>query len=302
VWPKGGDLWELDAATGRERKLLELPSAAVITGASWSPDGREVVYAQVSRRQGTQASGADLFVISRDGGEPWVFVERDAPTTIFETPVWALDGRVYYTVRRFQGNREATSIERATADGTREQLVADATGPTLPPDGLTLGYVRPSPSGQTLWQQPTDAPERACTLATLQTPLATLGSPRFAPDGQRLAFAAGGEPGRATERPCPSAAAGCSELAPRLLHRFGLWPLEAHARGLPSDAWSIGVTGGTPERLASLVQDDPSLAWAPDGRELATLSPAGMFIVDLTNGRQRRISETGGYGAFDWTR
>src|SRR5690349_5741730 len=61
AWPKDGDLWIYDLATKQQTKITQLPSAgATITGATWSPDGQRVVYAQFWRRPNERSSGADL--------------------------------------------------------------------------------------------------------------------------------------------------------------------------------------------------------------------------------------------------
>src|SRR4051812_4095212 len=73
AWPKDGDLWTYDLATGKQAKITNLPGGAAITGASWSPDGTRVVYSQFWRRANERASGADLFVANADGSNPQIF-------------------------------------------------------------------------------------------------------------------------------------------------------------------------------------------------------------------------------------
>ncbi len=45
AWPKDGDLWIYDLATRKQTKITDLPGGAAVTGATWSPDGKRVIFA-----------------------------------------------------------------------------------------------------------------------------------------------------------------------------------------------------------------------------------------------------------------
>src|ERR1051326_4596846 len=94
VWPKDGNLWVYDLASGQQKEVVELPPGAAVTGATWSPDGNRLIYAQFWRRPNDRSSGADLFVANPDGSDPHLFAERDAANTVRETPEWMPSGRV----------------------------------------------------------------------------------------------------------------------------------------------------------------------------------------------------------------
>src|SRR5579864_4219729 len=114
TWPKDGDLWVYDLATKQQTKITNLNAGAAVTGATWSPDGQRVIFAQFWRRPNERSSGADLMVANADGSDAQLFADRDAPNTVLEAPEWAASGRVYYTVRRVTNGREAQSIVRQT--------------------------------------------------------------------------------------------------------------------------------------------------------------------------------------------
>src|SRR4051794_35488244 len=78
VWPKDADLWIYDVPSKQQNKITNIPQSAAITGSTWSPDGKRIVYSQFSRRSNERASGADLFVMNADGSDPKLFAERDA--------------------------------------------------------------------------------------------------------------------------------------------------------------------------------------------------------------------------------
>ena len=77
-----------------------------MTGATWSPDGQRVIFAQFWRRPNERSSGADLMIANADGSDAHPFAERDAPNTVLETPEWLPSGNVYYTIRRVVNGRE----------------------------------------------------------------------------------------------------------------------------------------------------------------------------------------------------
>ena len=113
LWPKDGDLWVYDLASKQQTKITNLPQGAAVTGATWSPDGKRVVFAQFWRRPNERSSGADLFVANADGSNARPFAERDAANTVVvETPEWAASGRVYYTDPAGQ-QRPGGAVDRA---------------------------------------------------------------------------------------------------------------------------------------------------------------------------------------------
>jgi Tol biopolymer transport system component len=137
----------------------------------------------------------------------------------------------------------------------------------------------------TLWVAGADGSNPRTVLADRR--FTSLAFPRFAPDGERLAFAAVGGPitvrGRVGER----------------LPAFG--PNIAAAHGLPWDLWEIRVDGSGLRRLTEVAEDDPALAWSPDGRWLAFNGGSGVYVLDAVTTALYRISEAVGFGGMDWT-
>src|ERR1051326_1003299 len=86
AWPKDGDLWVYDLGSRQQTKITNLNAGAAVTGATWSPDGKRVVFAQFWRRPNERSSGADLMVANADGSDAQTFAERDAANTVLETP------------------------------------------------------------------------------------------------------------------------------------------------------------------------------------------------------------------------
>ncbi|MBV9174086.1 MAG: hypothetical protein JOZ81_28830 [Chloroflexi bacterium] len=305
AWPKDGDLWTYDLATKQSQRITNLPSGAAVTGASWSPDGARVVYAQFWRRPNERQSGADLFVANADGSNPQVFAERDAPNTVLEAPEWSTSGRVTYTVRRVSNARESTSIVRQQEGGQPEVLVDNGLSPGMAPDESSLVYVRTTQNGQQLMKKTIGQEGDGCALLSDQV-FQYISLPRIAPDSTRVAFGGSGEPNMDKQSGCggdphsrPSAASEFGSPVLALAALIG--PDVAEAHGLPADIWSMNLDGSNMQRIADIKDDDPSVAWSPDGSRLAIFGVAALYVSDLKGGSPAKLVDQGGYGGLDWT-
>jgi Tol biopolymer transport system component len=300
AWPKDGDLWVYDFSSNQQKKITNLGSAAVITGATWSPDGQRVMYAQFWRRPNERASGADLFVANADGSNAAVFAERDAPNSVLDTPDWAPSGRVYYTQRRIREGREATSIVRQAEDGKPELVVENGYSPSVSADETVMLYVRSTRLGQSLMKKSLAEPGDGCELLADQV-FQGLSAPKISPDGLRIAVGGSGEP-----NPMPSACGGAaSVIEPSAAQQGGpsltSWFVSvASAHGLPADVWTLGLDGGNLTRLADLKEDDPNVAWSPDGSRMAIFGIAALYVTDVRGGAPSKLVDQGGYGGLDW--
>jgi Tol biopolymer transport system component len=168
-------------------------------------------------------------------------------------------------------------IEAVQPDGSaRRVLIADGRQPTPAPDGLRVAFLRTSAEGTSLrvWAEGVEH-----TLIA-EGRFADLAYPRFAPQGDRIAFAA----------PSALPAGGAPVfLAPlRLTH------------GVPWDVWLVNADGSAPRLLAEIGADDGSIAWSPDGSELFVYGGTGSFLVDATTGAVTRLPYISGYGATAW--
>jgi Tol biopolymer transport system component len=302
AWPKDGDLWVYDLASKQQTKIVSLASGAAVTGATWSPDGKGVVFAQFWRRPNERSSGADLMIANADGSNARVFAERDAPNTVLDTPEYMPSGRVYYTVRRVTQGREVQSIVRQADGGQPETLADNAYNPAVSPDESTLIYVRTTRTGQQMLKKTIGEAGDGCELVSDQV-FQYLSLPRISPDGKRVAFGGSGEPavgpsgcGGDSRSSSPSASAPFVDLASLLQ------PDVAYAHGLPADIYSLSLDGSDMKRIADIKDDDPTVAWSPDGSRLAIFGVAALFLVPATGGPTEKLTNQGGYGGLDWTR
>jgi Tol biopolymer transport system component len=305
AWPKDGDLWVYDISSRQQTKISNLASGAAVTGATWSPDGQRVIFAQFWRRPNDRSSGADLMVANADGSEAHLFAERDAPNSVLETPEWMPSGAVYYTVRTVANGREVQAIMRRQTDSAQPEMVADnAYDPAVSPDESTLVYVRSTRAGQTMLKKTIGDAGDGCELISDQV-FQYLSLPRISPDGKHIAFGGSGEPnmqpagcgGDPRSKPSAAGVPGVLDLAATLLA-----PDVASAHGLPADVFSITLDGGEMTRLADIKDDDPTVAWSPDGAKLAIFGVSALYVVDARGGPTTKLVEQGGYGGLDWSR
>ncbi len=304
AWPKDGDLWIYDLATKQQTKITDLSAGAAVTGATWSPDGTRVIYAQFWRRPNERSSGADLMIANADGSNAQPFAERDAPNTVLETPEWMPSGNVYYTIRRVVNGRETQTIVRQKGGGQTETVLDDAYDPAASPDESTLVYVRSTRTGQELMKKNMADSDDGCVLLSDQV-FQYLSLPRISPDGRRVALGGSGDPnlgpsgcGGDPHATTPSAAA---PAGPTLDLGALLQPETAYAHGLPADVWSMNLDGSDMKRIADIKDDDPTVAFSPDGSRLAVFGVAALFMVESSGGPTDKLTEQGGYGGLDWT-
>src|ERR1051326_5838434 len=129
AWPKDGDLWVYDLSSKQQNRIVTPPPGGAVTGATWSPTGKRLIYGQFWRRPNERSSGADLMMADGDGSNAHPFAERDAPNTVLETPEWMPSGNVYYTIRRVVNGKETTSIVRQKEGGEPETVQDNAYDP-----------------------------------------------------------------------------------------------------------------------------------------------------------------------------
>ena len=64
--------------------------------------------------------------------------------------------------------------------------------------------------------------------------------------------------------------------------------------------WCSSTSSPFARQVTSFADDDSSVAWAPDGRWLVTLSAEAVHVVALDGSATYCITNEGGYGAIEW--
>lgn len=291
--PASGGISLVDTSTGRARELVPGRSNASVTAAAWSPDRSTLAYSLFHRRPEDRVSSAELFTVPARGGEPTLVVPRVQPGSIVDAPAWAPDGSaIFFAFQGVENGTPVARVERVTlADGARSPLYGDASFPTVAPDGRSLAFVFDDGQGQALRVGSPDSDDAREIVAPRG--FRSLMGPRYSPDGAWIAFAAVG-PGPAGVAPAQRGQARPTGLAAI----FSVPVAEAH--GDPWSIWKIRPDGTDLQLATPLQEDEPLIAWSPDGAWIAVHGTGGLWLVDVRGAAEPRRIADGSIGGIDW--
>ncbi|MFN0074389.1 MAG: hypothetical protein ACKVVP_23150 [Chloroflexota bacterium] len=282
--PRGSGLERFHVREGRGETLPILPTNGVVSHVSRSHDGARVALARFSRPDGDSLGGADILISASEGGLPQQVIRRAAPGELLTSPTWMPDGSIVFERSSVAGGAASSSIQRLEPNGANQTIVDRGIAPSVSVDGRALAYVRSDRSDRLIHRVLESGTERVL----MDDPgFLALAFPRYSPDGEWVAFAAAGEPERSLGAGLPSRWLG-----------LGVQPVHAH--GVPWDIFAVRVADGHLRRLTHYYDDDPSVAWSPDGQWLALLGGESMKVFSFAGDAYYCVSAVGGYGGFDW--
>jgi Tol biopolymer transport system component len=253
----------IEPSTKRLKDLVVFPVGSYAGGPAAAPDGRRVAYSVFrTGAPGGDPGGADLFVMDADGSHARMVLAHDRPGVSLGQPAWTPDGRALLFVRASPDGR--VRIDRVPAAGGASQVVVtDADSPTAASPGrLAFLRIDPISNAPSLWIAAADG--RFARPLVNQPAFLAMASPRFSPDGRRIAFSAARDPGQAPPR--------------RSEHRRR--GSVAWAHGLPMDIWVVNVDGSGLRQLTELGEDDPVPAWSTDARWVAFSGAFGLYLLE----------------------
>ena len=294
VIPRGAGLWGVLPGTSAEQPITIGPDNTIVLDGALAPDGGRAAFARLALPSRADLGGSDLYLVPASGGEPTLLLAHDVPGATLSTPSWTPHGAsILYTYTPYvlgvPGPEAQPRIERIGADGGASTIVVrEATTPAPSADGRLLAYLRSTNRGDALWLA--DADGTGGRELVPATRFLGLAYPRISPDGSQIAVAA------TVDLPAPP-----GPTVPR--NPFAWHPAAGiRAHGLPWDIWLLSIDGSNLRRLTYMVEDDPSLAWSPDGRWLAIQGGYGLTLVEPGGTRTERLSRQASFGAIDWAR
>lgn len=296
--PVGRQAGWLSLVAPRPQFLTHLDAPDYVSDVAVAPDLHHAAIVVIRTPAVSSVAYGELMALDLASSSLSPLLGGTDPSESLGAPVWSADGtRVLY--QREDVSVVGTSyaggatvqypsrIEQVNADGSeRTVLVEDARQPATSPDGQSIGYVHRSEHGPTLViRNLLDGTERVLIGAGQ---FGDIVSPRYSPQGDRIAFMA------PVEQSAPLA-------ANLFFDRAGFGAPIRLAHGVPWDLWIVNADGSAAAtRLAAVSADDGTLAWSPDGTRLFVYGGTGSFIVDAGTGETSPLSFLAGYGGTSW--
>jgi tripartite-type tricarboxylate transporter receptor subunit TctC/imidazolonepropionase-like amidohydrolase/Tol biopolymer transport system component len=317
-------LWLLDLESSVTRQLTQVPDPTAYEGeAAWSPDGRMVAFARAGPDFAAKRLRSDVTLLDVEFGTARALPIEGLPNPMVGDPVWVQDGKQIAFVARNARSERGGRIWIVDASGGRASPLTEdsvrALAPAFSADGQRMAYFAPDSAGRLqVWvrQMPTaDDGGRPATQITNQSDVTptrirwfrNANAILYSANGRLWkATIAGGQPAEIPFSANLTLSVPSHKLPPP---RFPEAGRPEPARGfmglaLSPDGRQIGVLalgklwvipiGASPRAVTDVPFTATSLAWSPDGGEIAWSAgvpdEADLFAIDLKTGESRRIT------------
>jgi Tol biopolymer transport system component len=186
---------------------------------------------------------------------------------LFFQPAWSPDGKyLYFAHINYQSMTIYEIMRMAYPDGKPQKLIDHAYWPRISEDSTLLVYVgieRQTGKNQLMIAKLDGTDAHQVPLHGLPVP-SVIDTPMFSPDNQTILF---------------SSPVGIKALAPNWFDRLSGVQIALADGSLPSDWWSIPVTGGTPKQLTNVQSLALYGVFSPDHKHIASYSTDGIFVM-----------------------
>jgi Tol biopolymer transport system component len=271
----------LDLATGEIETIFTATGNAWIYYLTVSPDATKLVMSYSPPSQPGSISDTSLYILPmEEAAVPQRLFTLSTPSERYIQVEWSPDGRYLYFVHYNQDNQLSDQpfpeyrISRMAFPGGRpEGLLDHAFWPRMSADSSKIVYVSSDPGSgknQLLLANSDGNNPQEIVLSNFSQ---ILDAPIFSPDGVSILFSA----------PSPIQA-----YQPSWMDRL-LGVQIAKAHNVPSDWWSVPISGGTVTRLTQIQTIKLYASISPDKKHIASQSGEGIFVMDVDGSNVRQL-------------
>jgi Tol biopolymer transport system component len=265
----------LDLVTGEVTTIFDAPKYSWIYYITVSPDGKQLLMSYSPPPGENEPANQDLYIMPLDGSQPPKLLFTPAAKADDYVEVeWSSDGKyIYFTHVNFQITPQPNQIyplyeiyRMTFPDGKPEKVAEKSFWPRLSADSSHIAYISVDLFLRENKLYIADANGENAHEVVLKGPQIpdVKDAPIFSPDGQTLLFSA----------PVPA-----QSYQPNWLDKvMGVQIAKAH--NVPSDWWSVPVTGGTITQLTNIQTTNLFASFAPDGKHLVSHSTSGIFVMN----------------------
>ena len=317
-------LWLIDLDSKVTRQLTQLTDPTGYEGnAAWSPDGRVIAFARAWPDYAAQRMRSALLLLDVTSGTIRELSIAGISNPQVSDPAWVQGGRQIAFVARNARSGRGGPVWIVAASGGQASPVTEASVQALAPaftaDGRRMAFFAPDSSGRMqVWVQEIAAGGTAAgsPIRVTNHVDVTTTRIRWVPDGSALLYSADGRlwkvaasGGQPSEIPFTAELSLTRSLRTLPPARFPEPGHKEPARGfmglaLSPDGRRIGVlalgklwiipVGGNPRTVANIPFEATSLAWSPDGEQVAWSAGVSdkedLFATDLRTGVTRQVT------------
>jgi Tol biopolymer transport system component len=286
------DVQSLDLGTGEISTIFQTPSNGWIDAAAVSPDNQQLIISYSPPTDNPHGGQETLYRIPADGSQsPQLLFTPGSPKDHNFQPIWSPDGKYVYFAQINYGSATTFKVMRvAFPDGQPEKLVDGSYWPRVSEDGTRLVYVTVDPQtavNRLFVAQADGTDAHQVPLAGPSIPV-IIDAPMFSPDEQSIIFSA----------PDPT-----QSSSPGWLDNI-LGPITARAAdgSIPSDWWSVPITGGKPRQLTNTHSLALFGSFSPDNKYIASYTSDEIFVMKPDGtGITLLVNDIGGIpGTVNW--
>jgi Tol biopolymer transport system component len=266
----------LDLATGTVTTIYTAPLNAWVYYISVSPDGKQLIMSYAPPPQQNPDVVQGLYIMPLDGSKPpQLLITPPTREDQYTQAEWSPDGKyIYYTHVNYQIPNDPNRIyplydifRMAYPGGQEESIAEGAYWPRLSLDSSRLVYVSIDPLSIQHQLKIADADGGNVQEVVLSGSYIPdiKDAPIFSPHRQTLIFSS----------PVPPQAYQLNWFEKLM----GIHVVKANG-SIPSDWWSVPVSGGELTRLTHIQASGLYASVSPDGRHIVSFSGSGIFVMN----------------------